>query len=107
MFRVGQRVVCIEDSETIDITKGNIYTVCRISSCSNCKIEKIDVGLALPEGYSGTTCYNCRQSNSDGIHWYMACRFAPLEEISDTTFDEIMEQITKPVQLIWHKERLN
>jgi len=83
MFKVGQKVVCIDDSNSpnlapLPITKGDIYTINGITSCS-CSHVSIDIGLRTINSHR--RCKGCSErALQHGIRWASASRFAPLQE---------------------------
>lgn len=98
MFSVGQRVVCV-NAGVIDahipgndppLMVGRVYIVGGMLTCG-CGASMVDVGLSSPY----PTMCACGRITSDGW-WVYASRFAPIEEISDTTVEDILEAITVP-----------
>jgi hypothetical protein len=90
MFRIGQKVVCIESHSQNVVVKGQIYVVKGLKVCPICGHLDVDVGIKPPVK-SFSTCSGCGTCIESSIWWLRASRFAPIEEIGETTYDEIME----------------
>lgn len=92
MFKVGQRVICIEGytlNDGLELKTGKIYTVLELSNCDCCQC--INVGLKT-KGY--TQCGTCGVAFGGIFH--RASRFKPLEH--ETFADEVLESITKQIE---------
>lgn len=87
MFKVGQRVVCLRSGGTYYLTLGQTYTVRALDYCCE---QTIDVGMSCP----ASRCPHCGHIASGS--WYLASRFAPIEEISETTYEDIL----KPMEAV-------
>jgi hypothetical protein len=73
-FRVGQKVVCVDDSGTDTIKKDAVYTVLSLECCAQCMF--IDV-----------TSPRTGQSN-----WFRT-RFRPAVETDISTFTQILDDV--------------
>ncbi len=83
MFKVGQEIICINDKPI------NYEGIAPIKVGGHYIVNE-NFGIAV-------TLVNIPNvPNTDG---YLAERFAPLEEIGETTFDEIMEEMLVPKSL--------
>lgn len=88
MFRIGQRVVCVKNHSKGLVKAGQQYTVNGVNFC--CK-PLVDVGV-----FTFGKAMNCCGKRMEGnINWFSTSLFAPIEEISETTYDEVMEKISE------------
>lgn len=90
-FRVGQKVVCVDDSDSDGkLVRGRIYTVLGVSNTCNCG-QSIDVGEILPDRDSGGTLFRvgglCECERCGAVFiltstkaFFRALRFRPLIE---------------------------
>lgn len=92
MFNIGQKVVCIEVHPEGYLEMGKIYSIEGLHEKCGCGML-VDVGIKTKSTTSFIHCMSCGKiRQNDGIKLFSPRRFAPVEEISNTTFDEIMEQ---------------
>lgn len=85
-FRVGQKIVCVDDSLVSGVggvrpplVRGATYIVHGGIAERCCGVWVIDVGL--PEPNMARVCGKCGVGNgSDGRWWVRADRFRPIEE---------------------------
>ena len=92
MFKVGQKVVCINDTDTIGIEKDKIYKITDISNCK-CGCGKLILFINVPK-----TLKKCSLTDTiTGIHsGYKSFRFEPL--INDNWVDELLERIKEEIK---------
>lgn len=91
MFVAGSKVVCVDDSShTHLINKGSVYTVEAVTTCS-CGLVKVDVGVSRGFGILCSTCLG--PIRPEGRRWFRAERFRMLEELSETTLEEVLQKI--------------
>lgn len=96
MFRIGQKVVALVTYR--GIAKGNIYTVLSVEYCPKCGKQIVSVGLVednLKIGY-GCDCGLFFPLGSEKK--YYSSRFAPVEEISETKIEEVLQSISDGVK---------
>lgn len=94
MFKVGQRVVCVRGHSRGVVRVGQEFVVFGVSRCVGCGCFVVNVGIC---GSGRTTCNRCLSVlTSSGIHWLDSCLFAPIEEISETTYEDIL----KPMEAV-------
>lgn len=92
MFKINQKVVALVSH--FGIVKGNVYVVNGIIYCSSCGDQKISVGNLFPKGYKGQYCGKCYEKFRKRKElFYASNRFAPIEEISDTTVEQFLQTI--------------
>jgi len=101
MFKIGQKVVCVEGYTLITtgvrIIKNEIYTVSAIQDC-NC-FQNISVGIK--DGF-GTRCSCCGKSFGNDECFHRASRFRPIDyTFGENLAEEIQEEINQE-QLIEH-----
>jgi hypothetical protein len=94
MFKIGQKVLCIEgyksDCGTWRLIEGKIYTVIEMSACK-CE-PAIHVGILG----TGTTCRRCWHNVSKGKSFHRVSRFRPLDEsFAEEVLEMIKEQINE------------
>ena len=101
-FSVNQKVICIDASFQVQnglpppLVLGQIYTVLGVNSCPQCHAGFVDVGL---KGTGLGTLCGCGHRTQDGLWWVYSKRFAPIEEISETMFETLLETINKPEEV--------
>jgi hypothetical protein len=93
MFKVGQKVVCIDGYSSIGagwtLMTNEIYEVKSINTCK-CGSISISVGFY---GY-GTHCNDCKFEYSDYECFHRITRFRPLDEtFAEEVLSNIKEQI--------------
>lgn len=92
-FRVGQKVVCVDDSPDFMgvswLVKGAEYTIDAVKFCENARISQSRTGSGL-----GVKVVEVATGQRD---WFFAHRFRPLiERKTDiTVFTEILRKATK------------
>lgn len=99
-FRVGQKVVCIDDSSRLPpdkaepfskyIKKGNVFTVLNTED-GCCRSQLIDIGLTTVNG--NTVCSICATVYKSKIRWVLSNRFAPIHELPADIREELCKQI--------------
>jgi len=77
-FRVGEKVVCVVPTESGSIKKDKVYTVFGLHTCSFTG----KLGLILKEA---------TPAHRKKAFW--CWRFRPIDELSNTTYDEVMQWI--------------
>jgi hypothetical protein len=95
-FYIGQEVVAILDHSQGDYKKGDEFVVRGIRK--GCCFIDLDIGK-LHNGY--INCIYCNSLNpANGVMWYHSRAFAPKQQLSDTTYNEVMEWIKqgKPIE---------
>lgn len=95
---IGQRVIAITTISgthgSVGITKGTIYEIQSIRKSPCCGKIEIDVGVSSLGKYTG--CGSCSGGyKSNGTWYFLEHRFAPLDELSDYTSDELINEIEK------------
>lgn len=87
MFRVGQKVCCIDDADADDLAKGVIYTVSEIRHFTANEADRAGTGIRLFEVASRETA----------VSWgyYLATRFRPI--VSRPTSIEFAHEILRSV----------
>ena len=100
VMKIGQKVVCINDSGNNQLKKGKIYQIYGFGCCIKCGALKFD--LHIPRMATHTLCFCGYQRHYEPGDWYLADarRFAPLEEISETTYEDIRKPINVELELI-------
>lgn len=90
MFKVGQKVVCIDGYEScgLELKTGQIYTIISLSEC--CSLC-LNVGIKHPA--KGTYCNNCNKIHTVVCH--SSTRFIPLDE---TFAEEVLENIKQQIE---------
>jgi len=89
MFKVGQKVVCVEgyESRGLQLKTGQIYTIVSLSEC--CQLC-LNVGLSHPA--NSTRCDKCNESHNVICH--KSTRFIPLDEsFAEEVLNNIKQQI--------------
>lgn len=96
-MKVGDRVVCIKPHSNGVLVVGKIYVVGGIYFTPCCGDMLLDVGI----GGSGLQfCGDCKQIYDLGAPWWISSKlFAPLEEKSDTMFEDIFQVVTNETRL--------
>jgi hypothetical protein len=87
MFNIGDRVVCIDNTDMGGalkgilpaLIKGREYIVYSISSCEGCGTPVIDVGLVANSAHTRCVCRH-RSSFTTNVHYCNAKRFRKVEE---------------------------
>ena len=93
MFKIGQKVVCINASNFPFYKVGDIYIVQDILFCQKCGRQCINVGRPST---GGTHCSYCMIMIASSGHYPSSELFAPLEEKSETMFDDLISKIFNP-----------
>ena len=102
-MKVGDKVVCINASSVLPgltpppLKRGDIYTVGGICYCPGCGVMNLDVGIHAENKNIQCQCGHLALTN--GVWWAYASRFAPLEEKSDTMFEDIFQVVTNENRL--------
>ncbi len=93
MFKVGQKVVCIEGYKSIcgtwELLSGKIYTIIELSSCK-CE-QTVHVGIFGV----GTVCRTCWTNVSENKSFHRSSRFRPLDE---SFAEEVLEMIKEQIE---------
>lgn len=96
-MHVGQEVVCIDDSgqgnpiQAPPLIRGRHYTILGLSICA-CGAVAVDVGIESPlRCVIHCECGHIEPAN--GVWPCRASRFAPIEFISETTIESILEEM--------------
>jgi hypothetical protein len=87
MFNIGQKIICVKTHSQNIVVRGQEYVVVDIDTC-RCGNILIDVGLSSDREKMG--CVDCAAIWKDNAWWLSARLFAPIEEKSETNFNEIM-----------------
>lgn len=99
MFKIGQKVVCIDGYESKfgswTLKNDVIYEVKKIHICS-CGSESISVGFHA----RGTNCNRCMHICSEYECYHAASRFRPLDETFAESVLEIIKEQIKEEELI-------
>lgn len=88
-FHIGQRVVAIKGHDFGFFKKGDEFTVLQIRK--SCCQWVIDIGVSTK--YSSFRCAICKSSVAP--NWFACSRFAPIQEISNETFESIEQWIAE------------
>jgi len=90
-MKVGDKVVCIDDSSTTGIKNGNIYTIKSFYTCK-CNLVTMDLKEVFVSGFMGSFClcgHRCGNANL-----YRSTRFRKLDEsFAEDVLENIKEQI--------------
>lgn len=90
-FHTGQRVVAIRNHSQGRFKKGDEFTVLGIKK--GCCDWLVNIGLeALYGHYECPICSNI-EPFSDRMLWFFSVSFAPIQEISNETFEDIEQWI--------------
>jgi len=97
-FKVGQRVVAIRDHSQGIIKKDETFPVLGINRNICCGSLTIDVGLKVVGRKRICVC-GCSRKNDN---YFGASLFRPIDEISNTTYEEVMQWIEsgKPIETL-------
>ena len=102
MFKINQEVVCVDDSESKDLVKGNIYTIKNIVSCPGCGKQSL-VLKELSDWFAKTGCRYCMSIIIQGIHCFDASRFRPVQHNlmsnKDLISNIIEEKLDIPIKI--------
>lgn len=97
-WHIGQRIVAVKDHGGRDFREGDEFTVKGLRS--GCCGIVIDIGIIQNED-TDTYCGICKrdlETISAGQSIYYSERsFAPIEELSDYTADELIEELTTKI----------
>ena len=90
MFRVGQKVVCVDDDTDRPygfrpLKKGAVYTVMAVNVCS-CGNIRIDIGVRMA---IHTRCAICSNRILTPEWWFRSERFRPVIDLLDEQLDDI------------------
>lgn len=99
-FYVGQEIVAIKDHSQGDYKKGDEFVILGIKK--GCCNVLLNIGIIYDfKGYSGfTECLICGNiAKSDGYCWYSQSCFAPKQQLSETTYNDIQEWIKQGKEL--------
>lgn len=102
-FTIGQAVVCVDDSETWGIKKGDKYTVtgfvnncrCGLTICVNNIPNISQSGNPIKQGQL-VHCPTCNTTiYASALKSYLPRRFAPLQEqkFKAVTFEKLCEEV--------------
>lgn len=93
MFKVGQKVVCVEpySSNRWELKRNKIYIVQRVENCK-CQ-QNIHVGIC--DYYAGTSCYCCGHDFGEHYCYHRSSRFRLVDETFAT---EVLEQIKEQIE---------
>lgn len=92
MFKVGQKVVCIETHNLGHFKKGEIFILSGIKQCPNCKKILLDIGITV--NYDIIVCGKCGLEKEND-NYFSSHRFKPLYE---TFADEVLENIKEQIE---------
>jgi len=86
-FRVGEKVVCVNPIK--ELIKDKEYTISKIYE------GFVETGVHVLE-------IEPRQTNMGGYYYYNINRFRKKQDISETTYDEVMQWIEsgKPIEIL-------
>lgn len=93
--RIGQKVVALRDGQYSNVKKGDVFTVKGVLKCC---AWSIDIGHIIPPDKTHVYCHKCHKtlSYTDGIRWFAAEYFAPIEEkYSKSLSQELAQQALK------------
>lgn len=94
-FYIGQEVVSLFDlivEGTDFIKKGTDYIIQAQKQC-NCGLWLVQVGVNL-SCFDGIRCLRCGTCRTDMSNVWLSSRgFAPKIELSETTFEQVMEWV--------------
>lgn len=82
MFRIGQKIICIDDSGNVPLVKGKIYTIKSLDILCECG-TLVNVGIlnTQPRKYPTSRCIRCKKDMHYPKWWgFRISRFAPLNE---------------------------
>jgi hypothetical protein len=105
MFKVGDRVLCIDDSghmmsqthERSALRKGREYIIYGIIECT-CGTISFDIGLTLPSDSSDImTCMCGRDRKIPERTWYaLSKRFVKISEVKEVQYVKLEVEIEEP-----------
>ena len=91
-FYIGQRVVCVESHPLGEFKEGQEFIVKSIKRNTCCGILLLNIGVVTDYEFSRCTTCGRIDLNED---YYNSKRFRPLQELSNTTYNEVMEWLKK------------
>lgn len=100
-FFVGQKIVAIKNHSQLDFKKGDEFFIkeINIGCCIGSELT-IDIGISYDfKKYNGfITCRYCgKKTIAKKYIFYNSNCFSPLIDLSETTYDDVMQYIEKRV----------
>jgi len=98
-FKVGKKVVAIKSHSAGFFKKGQEFILIGIKERSCCGNLVLDIGFKS-DYFTGTQC-NCGKIN-EYDSYFSASSFRPIDELSNTTYDEVMQWIEsgQPIEIL-------
>lgn len=80
-FYVSQEIVANRDHSQGLFNKGDEFVVKSIRM--GCCDWEIDIGIKIPDEFTGWSCYTCGKSSHSDICWFKTKSFSPKLQIKD------------------------
>lgn len=99
MFKIGQKVVCVEPYSshfgTFTLKRDVVYEVRAIGIKCKCCNDNVNISVGFVDGI-GTKCYLCNTILSDNEAFHRASRFRLVEHsFGEKLAEEIQEEINQ------------
>lgn len=100
-FKVGGKAICINPNHLPNqigtlqpkLVKNTIYEIHGIKETPCCGRLQLNIGHKMPIAHISCGACDNLYHNSDGIWWFLASRFVPIDDFKEVTFKEIKEPI--------------
>lgn len=98
-FKVGGKVVAIEDHRQGIFKKGEIFELLGIQK-SSCKCDFLSLDIGISKTKKTQSCYACGGiwKNKTNAWWVSSLLFVPIEDFRQITYTKILETIPIGVQ---------
>lgn len=98
-FKVGGKVICVEDHSAGVVRKNEVFETLAISP-PKCKCGRLQIHVGITATSRNKVCISCHAKWIDDCveWWFDSALFLPLDDFKEVTFTQIKQEVPVGMQ---------